>query len=107
LINDVSFEECIFQYASFGKSQLSGVAFRNWKKPISAGHGWRISSLRAQACCRSTFNAPFCEREDLRGTELISVVEGGGLVGLLIADGQAQELAYTLALGAGASIERS
>lgn len=108
-LSDVVFEDCIFQYANMGSSKLSRFAFIRCKLEETDFTGAKLtdvtfegSDLRLVDLSKTSF-----EHVDLRGAASLSFSNGRSLSGCLISDAQVQELAYGLALTAGASIERS
>ena len=106
--SDVGFEDCLFQYTSFHRSQLSRISFRACQLNEADFSGAKLADVTFEnSILRSVDfrNASF-ERVDLREAESLGVAELTGLTGCLISDAQVQELAYALALGGGVSIER-
>ncbi len=108
-ISDVVFEDCIFQYTNLGISKLSRVAFVRCKLEETDFTGAKLTDVTFEGSelrLVDLSNA-FFEHVDLRGAASLSFSSGRSLSGCLISDAQVQELAYGLALTAGASIERS
>ncbi len=108
-ISDVVFEDCIFQYANLGSSNLSRVAFTRCKLEETDFSGAKLTDVTFEESELRLVDLSntFFEYVDLRGAASLSFSNGRNLSGCLISDAQVQELAYGLALTAGASIERS
>ncbi len=108
-LRDVVFEDCIFQYANLGSSQLSRVAFIRCKLEETDFTGAKLTDVTFEGSELRLVDLSntFFERVDLREAASLSFSSGRSLSGCLISDAQVQELAYGLALTAGASIERS
>ena len=108
-MNDVIFEDCTFQYANLGSSKLTRVAFIRSKLEETDFSGAKLTDVTFEGSelRRVDFSNTFSEHVDLRGAASLSFSNGRSLAGCLISDAQVQEVAYGLALTAGASIERS
>ena len=108
-LSDVVFEDCIFQYYNLGSSKLSRVAFTRSKLEETDFSSAKLTDVTFEGSELRLvdLNGAFFERVDLRGAGSLSISSGRSLSGCLISDAQVQELAYGLALAAGASIERS
>lgn len=108
-LGDVVFEDCIFQYSNLGSSKLSRVAFVRCKLEETDLSGAKLTDVTFEGSELRLvdLDGAFFERVDLRGAGSLSISNGRSLAGCLISDAQVQELAYGLALTAGASIEQS
>lgn len=108
-LSDVVFEDCIFQYANLGSSKLSRVAFLRCKLEETDFSGAKLTDVTVEGSELRLvdFSNTFSAQVDLRGAASLSFAGGHRLSGCLISGAQVQELAYGLALTAGASIERS
>lgn len=109
VFSDVVFEDCIFQYTNFRSSTFSRVSFAGCKLEEADFSGAKLTDLSFEGSQLMLVDLldVFFERVDLRGADSLTIASGGGLSGCLISDEQVQELAYGLALSAGASVERS
>ena len=107
--SDVGFKDCLFQYTSFHRSQISRVAFTGCQLNEADFSGAKLADVTFEnSILRSVdFRSASFERVDLREADSLGVAELTGLKGCLISEAQVLELAYALALGGGASIERS
>lgn len=108
-LSDVLFEECLFQYSNLRAGKLSRVALTECKLEEVDFTGAKLTDVTVQGSDLRLVDmiGAACERVDLRGAWSLSITSGNGLSGCLISDAQVQELAYGLALDAGAVIERS
>ncbi len=88
-IERVGFCDCVLDDTDFYEAALDNVTFDG-------------SELKQVNLDRTRF-----ERVDLRRAISVDLIGGPQLSGCLISEAQVQELAYTLALAAGATIERS
>ncbi len=108
-ITDVVFDTCTFQYANLRRAKLERVGFVRCKLEESDFSGAKLSDVTFEESDLLMVDLldGFFERVDLRGARSLSIASDGRLAGCLISDAQVQELAYGLALRAGASIERA
>jgi uncharacterized protein YjbI with pentapeptide repeats len=107
-LRDACFERCSLSYTNLRMSTLERVAFESCRFEDTDFYS---SALQDVSIAGSTLqsviiDAARFQRVDLRDAAALDLVGIGDLVGCLLTDVQAHQLAIHLALQAGASVER-
>jgi uncharacterized protein YjbI with pentapeptide repeats len=107
-IRDCAFERCTLTYANLRMTTLVRVSIADCRldeTDLSGANLEDVTFAGSELIAVSTDRSRF-ERVDLRGTHGLDLTTPANLGGCLIDDTQVLELAYRLALLAGATIER-
>ena len=107
-VRDSVFERCTMQYTHLRMATLQRVAFDDCRLDDVDFSESRLEDVTFAASRLVDVNTERCrfERVDLRGTAELDLSSPTNLRGCLIDDAQVLQLAYRLALLAGATIER-